>query len=58
MKRFSSALVAGIWLLAGTLNAAAHHGWSWTTDGDFVLEGVIREIYLGSTVTEDGSRAS
>lgn len=28
--------------------AFAHHGWSWTEDGFFELEGVIREIYLGN----------
>ncbi len=28
--------------------ALAHHGWSWTADGFFELEGVITEIYLGN----------
>lgn len=35
-------------LLAGILPAAAHHGWAWTEDGFFRLEGIIREIYLGN----------
>ncbi|MEZ5876533.1 MAG: DUF6152 family protein [Tepidamorphaceae bacterium] len=48
MKRFSSALVAGIWLLAGTLNAAAHHGWSWTTGGNIELTGIIKTVKLGN----------
>lgn len=28
--------------------ALAHHGWSWTQDGFFQLEGVIAEIYIGN----------
>jgi len=30
------------------LPALAHHGWSWTADGQFQLEGVITAIYLGN----------
>jgi hypothetical protein len=26
----------------------AHHGWSWTEDGFFELEGIIKEIYIGN----------
>jgi hypothetical protein len=26
----------------------AHHGWSWTQDGFFELEGIIKEIYIGN----------
>ncbi len=26
----------------------AHHGWAWTSDEDFVLEGQIEEVYLGN----------
>jgi Family of unknown function (DUF6152) len=33
---------------AMTLPALAHHGWSWTEDGFFELEGVITEIYIGN----------
>jgi hypothetical protein len=33
-------------LLATT--AFAHHGWSWTEDGFFQLEGIIKEIYIGN----------
>jgi Family of unknown function (DUF6152) len=33
--------------LAGTA-ALAHHGWSWTQDGFFQLEGVIKEVYIGN----------
>lgn len=33
-------------LLAGA--AFAHHGWSWTQDGFFQLEGIIKEIYIGN----------
>ncbi|WP_437344133.1 DUF6152 family protein [Mesorhizobium marinum] len=32
--------------LAGS--TLAHHGWSWTGDGMFQLEGVIKDIYLGN----------
>ncbi|MDQ6437095.1 DUF6152 family protein [Mesorhizobium sp. LHD-90] len=34
--------------LAMAAPALAHHGWSWTEDGFFQLEGVIRGIYLGN----------
>ena len=26
----------------------AHHGWSWTEDGFFELEGIIKAIYIGN----------
>jgi hypothetical protein len=26
----------------------AHHGWAWTQDGFFELEGIIKEIYIGN----------
>ena len=35
-------------LAALALPASAHHGWSWTEDGFFELEGVISEIYIGN----------
>jgi hypothetical protein len=42
-------LAAGLALLALAPAAAlAHHGWSWTQDGFFQLEGVIAEIYIGN----------
>lgn len=28
--------------------ALAHHGWSWTDDGQFRLEGTITDIYIGN----------
>lgn len=34
--------------LLAALPAAAHHGWSWTEDGFFELEGVIAAIYYGN----------
>ena len=43
----STALVAVAILAAGT-TAFAHHGWSWTDDGFFQLEGVIKDIYIGN----------
>jgi hypothetical protein len=33
---------------AATLPVLAHHGWSWTDDGMFQLEGTITEIYIGN----------
>ncbi|WEX09883.1 DUF6152 family protein [Chelativorans sp. AA-79] len=34
--------------IALSLPALAHHGWSWTEDGMFELEGTITEIYVGN----------
>ncbi|MBX3579262.1 MAG: hypothetical protein KF723_18835 [Rhizobiaceae bacterium] len=43
------AAVAGVALWAGAAGVAmAHHGWSWTEDGFFELEGVIRAVYVGN----------
>nr|WP_246188558.1 DUF6152 family protein [Nitratireductor arenosus] len=28
--------------------AYAHHGWSWTEDGFFQLEGIVAAIYIGN----------
>ena len=39
---------AGFVSAALALPAFAHHGWSWTADGMFQVEGVIKEIYLGN----------
>ena len=47
-SRWRSVFLAGILSLAGVAIAAAHHGWSWTQDGFFELEGVITAIYLGN----------
>ena len=43
----SSGLTVGIALLAAG-PTLAHHGWSWTADGMFELEGIIKEIYIGN----------
>ena len=43
----SGGLAAGMALLAAG-PTLAHHGWSWTQDGFFELEGVIKEIYIGN----------
>ncbi len=43
------ASVAGVVLWVGAAGVAmAHHGWSWTEDGFFELQGTITEIYLGN----------
>ena len=39
---------AGLLSAALVLPALGHHGWSWTADGMFQVEGVIKEIYLGN----------
>ena len=39
---------AGLLSAVLALPALAHHGWSWTADGMFQVEGVIKEIYLGN----------
>ena len=39
---------ASLLMLALAAPALAHHGWSWTEDGLFQVEGIIREIYLGN----------
>ena len=43
----SGGFAAGLALLAAG-PALAHHGWSWTEDGFFELEGIIKEIYIGN----------
>ena len=43
-----SMLLAAALATAGATAALAHHGWSWTQDGFFELEGVITAIYLGN----------
>lgn len=48
VSRFGRTALAAAMLAAGTAVALAHHGWSWTEDGFFQLEGVIREIYVGN----------
>ncbi len=45
-RRFG--LLAAALGLSYAMPARAHHGWSWTEDGFFELEGIIRAIYLGN----------
>ena len=47
-QRHSRAMLALAALLLGGSPAVAHHGWAWTEDGFFELEGVITAIYLGN----------
>ena len=47
-RRCAGRLFAGAFLIATCGAALAHHGWSWTEDGFFELEGVIAAIYLGN----------
>ena len=48
MRRVSTTVLAAAALVAAGEAALAHHGWFWTADGEFVLEGTIQEIYLGN----------
>lgn len=48
MRALSTGVLAVVALAAAGGAALAHHGWFWTDDGDFVLEGTIEEIYLGN----------
>ena len=43
----SNGIAAGLTLLA-VGPVLAHHGWSWTQDGFFELEGIIKAIYIGN----------
>ncbi len=44
--RIQSLAVTG-WLLAASLPAFAHHGWSWAESDQSEVSGTIREIYIG-----------
>ena len=57
----SAVLLAGGVALSASASALAHHGWAWTEDQPFELNGTIEDIYIGNphvTLTvraEDGS---
>ena len=40
--------IAASLLVLAAIPAFSHHGWGWTEDGFFKLEGVIAEIYIGN----------
>lgn len=46
-RLLSGGFAVGLALLAAG-PTLAHHGWSWTEDGFFQLEGIIKEIYIGN----------
>ncbi|MVA96610.1 hypothetical protein GN330_05020 [Nitratireductor sp. CAU 1489] len=53
MDRISRRHALGIFALGGFgfaagMPAYAHHGWSWTEDGFFQLEGIVAAIYIGN----------
>ncbi len=61
MRFFGKTLALTIGIFAGTLSgtALAHHGWSWYTNGEFSLTGVITEEHFGNphdrlTIEADG----
>lgn len=43
----SCGCVTGLAMLAAG-PGFAHHGWSWTANGMFELEGIITEVYIGN----------
>jgi hypothetical protein len=47
-RTLRNALLGAVLAFTGATAAMAHHGWSWTEDGFFELEGVIAAIYLGN----------
>jgi hypothetical protein len=47
-KGFRAALAALVLTVFAAGAALAHHGWSWTEDGFFELEGIIAAIYIGN----------
>ena len=48
-SRRSKPILAGFLLAAAVVTPAfAHHGWSWTENGFFQIEGVITEVYVGN----------
>ncbi|MCB1491452.1 MAG: hypothetical protein KDJ77_06595 [Rhodobiaceae bacterium] len=58
-RRTLLAALTGLTLVSGTGPLLAHHGWSWTADGNFQLTGVITDSRLGMphgvlTVDADG----
>ncbi|MCV0394282.1 MAG: hypothetical protein K5872_13800 [Rhizobiaceae bacterium] len=41
-------VVALVVAMALCVPALAHHGWSWTEDGFFELEGIVEAVYIGN----------
>ncbi len=49
VKHVFGSLLGGLLLILATVpGALAHHGWSWTEDGNIELTGVITEARLGN----------
>jgi hypothetical protein len=48
MQMFLRCGLAALLLVLAAIPALSHHGWAWTADGFFELEGVIAEIYIGN----------
>jgi hypothetical protein len=49
MRRAISAAVAALLgLMLCSVQAAAHHGWRWTEEGNFEVTGVIKSVELGN----------
>ena len=45
-RLFMAVLALG--LMAPTVGALAHHGWSWTTGGNIDLTGIVKAVRLGN----------
>lgn len=48
MVRRPAAVMAGALVLLSASAALAHHGWSWTADGMFKLDGEVASVYFGN----------
>ena len=48
MMRLLFITVLTLGLIAPTVGALAHHGWSWTTGGNIDLTGIIKDVRLGN----------
>lgn len=48
LRALASAALAAALLAAASAVAVAHHGWSWTEDGFFEVEGIVKAVYVGN----------
>jgi len=47
MRALFLGLASAALLATAGASALAHHGWAWTTGGNVVVEGIVREARLG-----------
>lgn len=48
LARLATATLGAAAFAATAGIAMAHHGWSWTEDGFFEVEGVVKAVYVGN----------